>query len=162
MWPQQWPCFRYVEIPSTDERKSPVVSFEEFDAAVSKNQLPPANNPGRAEVMNERLSGAVHLYGNRAVGAGWIVGYRAADGSAAMLGDGEPKEGRTFNDALREACDALVDVGVQGRIAVHMDLPSGPRRAVVDVRHPPYFGQLEWGPGVVLTISAEEVEAAAE
>ena len=35
MWPQQVPCFRYVEVPLEESqvKRSPVVSWEEFDAA---------------------------------------------------------------------------------------------------------------------------------
>lgn len=35
MWPQQIPCFRYVEVPESeaDVQRSPVVPWEEFEAA---------------------------------------------------------------------------------------------------------------------------------
>ena len=35
MWPQQSPCFRYVEVPESEAnvRQSPIVTWEEFEAA---------------------------------------------------------------------------------------------------------------------------------
>ena len=102
----------------------------------------------------------IALYGTTRVGGGFIA--TTADGR--MFGDGEPRKWWSMTEALWMAVEALRSAGVRaGRCVVHVDFPSGPRAAAVDLgRHVPAFGSLEWGPGVTYSVSADQIQAAAE
>jgi hypothetical protein len=78
-----------------------------------------------------------------------------------MLGNGEPREGRTMTDAIWLACDALIANGIKTGL-VRVFEPSGRLCAVTPLRHPATFGGLAWEAAPQHTISAAEIEKAAE
>ena len=104
-----------------------------------------------------KLVGEICLYGNMSIGAGWLA--TTADGK--LLGDGEPRQGRSFTEAVWLACDALRTAGAAvGKVRVFA--AGGERMADTDINHPGYYGSLSWVPATVLVISAAAIEAAAE
>lgn len=119
-------------------------------------------------MISKRNAGEVKaticLYGRYS--AGWIAelfvpGTEATSFSYAqkMLGDGMPVEGRSFTEAVYQACAALVAEGYTGDAWVFE--PSGLRKALVSVNMPKYFGDLKWESAEVYTISSEQILAAA-
>ena len=57
------------------------------------------------KTQTQKIVAEICLYGTHVAGAGWLA--QLADG--ALLGDGEPRTGRTFTDAVWLACDAIID-----------------------------------------------------
>lgn len=111
-----------------------------------------------------KLVAEICLYGNgpTGCGAGWLA--RLADGS--LLGDGEPKAGRSFTEAVFQACDHVLRAygacGGRPRTAiVRVFASGGERMADTDARHPGYFGDLKWQPATVYVIEAADLNAAA-
>src|SRR5262245_33682800 len=104
----------------------------------------------------QQVAAEVCLYGTREIGAGWLA--RTADGT--LFGDGEPRQGHTFTDALWIACKAMREAGVQGR-TVRVFSPDGLRMADTIIDRPAYYGDLKWRPATVIVVSAEEIERAA-
>lgn len=107
---------------------------------------------------SNKLAAEICLYGTHVVGAGYLV--RLADGR--MLGDGEPKPGRTFTDALWLACDEVLKAGLPLLSRVRVFEPTGTFMADTGLLSPGYFGDLKWQRATVYEISAEVIEAAAE
>lgn len=104
-----------------------------------------------------KLVAEICLYGNSAVGAGWLV--RMHDGR--MLGDGAPKAGRSNTEAVWLAVDAIRTAMPAPLFATaRVYAPSGCLCADVDLRHVGYYGDLKWLPAAVYAISAAEIEAA--
>lgn len=115
----------------------------------------------------------VFLYGASHCGFGFLahLGERMSDDPQGMV-DGMPEEKfdgptkfkyGTATEALFAAHKELNERGLDDRkaqVAVHMDLARGPSVAVYK-GSPPSFGQLSWGDGAVMVISAEAIEAAA-
>jgi len=112
-----------------------------------------------------KIVAEICLYGNGAadVGYGWLA--RLSDG--AMLGNGEPRPGRSQTDCLWQACDhvrRLRTMAAQPKPwtgTVRVFAPGGKLMADTDLNHPGYFGDLKWQPATALEISAEAIEAAA-
>jgi len=96
------------------------------------------------------------LYGNGAVGAGWL----AATNDCRMFGTGEPRADCSFTEAVWEAQETLVKTGLTGMARVFT--PSGHSMAIIDLQAVVTFGDLKWQPAPVYTISAESLIAAAE
>jgi len=115
-----------------------------------------------ARKSNNQITAAeICLYGTTTHGAGYIAAVHFADGTQAMHGDGEIRQGRTFTDALILARMDLMDAGCKPntKLAVHMDRVDGtPMVAVLTLGAVRYAGELRWTvaePAVV--IEAEEV-----
>ena len=116
-------------------------------------------------MATKRTSGSVAeicLYGNHETGAGWLA--RTADG--AMLGDGEPRVGRSNTEAVWQACDEVrrsyaPSKRLPHQTTVRIFAPGGRRMADTTLGNPGYFGDLKWQAATVLEISAEAIEAAA-
>src|SRR5688500_9948847 len=84
-------------------------------------------NQNAASVVAE-----ICLYGNSRIGAGWLA---SVPGAAPLLGDGEPKAGRAFSEAVWLACDAIRAAGVVGG-KVRIFAPGGERGAEADLNYP--------------------------
>lgn len=94
----------------------------------------------------------VCLYGTSWIGAGWLAS--TADGR--RFGDGDPKAGRTFTEAVWAAFGALEAAGVKAGL-VRVFEPNGTHVAGVDLAGTwPTFGDLRWqpAPSYVVTIPA--------
>lgn len=108
------------------------------------------------------------LYGNGILGCGsgfiaTILDNRRNNGEAnPQYGNGEPVAGYTHTQALWAACDAVRRAGYQfGKVWVYQ--PGGMMKAVADLNHPGYYGDLKWQAAEVYGISVERLlEAAAE
>lgn len=106
--------------------------------------------------------GEICLYGgNAATGSksGWLATIGPlTDGR--MLGDGEPHY-YGLTEAVWAACEALRESGIQ-RGNAWVFAPGGKLRALVDINHPAYYGQLQWEAAPVFTLSAAAIMEAAE
>ena len=107
---------------------------------------------------SQKLAAEVALYGNgpTGVGSGWLA--RLADGT--ILGDGEPKAGRTFTDAVWLACEAVRQAGVTGG-RVRVFAAGGRLMADTDLNNPGYFGNLNWRAATAYVVSADDILVAA-
>ena len=100
------------------------------------------------------------LYGSSDA-AGWLA-HAGPLSSEGLLGDGEPREGRTLNDATWLALDALRKAGTT-RGLVQIVEPRGKLAATTEISNPwQWFGDLEWRPAPVYVIEADAIIAAAE
>ena len=109
--------------------------------------------------MSSRSSAPVAelcLYGTSVTGAGYLV--RTADGR--LFGDGEPRQTRSFTDAIWLACDALCQAGIVGRVVVYR--PDGLRMAFTDVARPASYGALVWEPAPVYVLTDAALIAAGD
>jgi hypothetical protein len=97
------------------------------------------------------------LYGTHETGAGYIAATR--DGS--HFGNGEPRTGRTFTEAVWIAVGALEAAGGLEAGRVRVFAPGGERMAWMELTSPLTFSDLAWEAAPVYTISASELEAAA-
>lgn len=84
-----------------------------------------------------KITAVVCLYGNRNIGAGWIVSDKKG-----QAGTGEPVANKSFTEAVYEAVDALKARGVTGTIRIFA--AGGQHYAEVGVDRVPYFGDLKW------------------
>lgn len=109
-----------------------------------------------SKAKDNAVIGDICLYGSSASGAGYIA--MAVDGR--MFGDGEPLAGRGLNDAMWLAALDLKAAGLSGNAWVYA--PGGEIRALLDVDYLKYFGDLPWEPAPKLSISYEDIMAAAE
>src|SRR4051812_13804456 len=99
-----------------------------------------------------KIVAEICLYGTNAVGAGWLA--RTAGGR--MFGDGSPKMGRAFTEAVWQACDAVRADGIEsGSVKVYS--PDGQRVATADLGRPGYYGDLKWQAAQVYTVTAEQI-----
>lgn len=98
--------------------------------------------------------GEICLYGTLRAGAGYLA--RLADGR--LLGDGELHEGRGFTEAVWLACLDIREAGVTaGKVWVYAS--CGGRKALCDLNHPGYYGDLKWEtaePAAVVTVNDAE------
>ena len=98
----------------------------------------------------------ITLYGSTQHGAGWLATY-----GGNMLGNGEPREGRTMTEAIWQACGALNANGItKGHVRVYE--PRGRLCAVTPLQTPATFGGLVWEAAPQYTISVAEIEKAVE
>jgi hypothetical protein len=111
-----------------------------------------------------RLVAEICLYGNRSIGAGWLA--RTRDNT--LLGDGEPREGRSFTEAVWQACDAIYhNRSLCGKIrpgtgTVRVFAAGGALMADTDLNHPGYFGDLKWTEATMLVVDSDAIIAAAK
>lgn len=81
------------------------------------------------------------LYGTSAIGAGYLHVHR---GSVRPEGSHEPKQGRSFTEAVWLACDELRAAGVTSG-AVRVFAPGGEHVAVIDIgSHVPTYGDMKF------------------
>ena len=126
-----------------------------------------ANKEGTMARKSNRIAAAeICLYGTTTHGAGFIVAVHFADGTQAMHGDGEIRQGRTFTDALILARMDLAEAGCNAttRLAVHMDRADGiPMVANLTLGEVRYAGDLRWTVAEpALEITADQIDAMAE
>src|ERR1700679_2149447 len=88
----------------------------------------------------KRIVGEVALYGTSQIGAGWI----APTAAGVWIRDGEPKLGRSFTEAIFQACAAIAKSESSGVVRIYS--PDGQRVAETPVSLPRYFGDLSWQP----------------
>jgi hypothetical protein len=126
-------------------------------------------NRGTTMSAKTRIVGEICMYGNsQTCGAGWLAAVEPtldkrnrSVAQSTLLGDGDPKIGRAFTEALWQACDAIRETGpTAGLVRVYE--PGGHWCATTSLSQPVCYGDLEWTPAPVLTISVEEIMAAAE
>ena len=89
------------------------------------------------------------LYGTSRIGAGFIV-CRLDNGK--MAGDGESVAGRSFTEATWMGIESLRTLGVEAGL-VRIFEPGGDRMAIVDINRVPSYGNLQWGPAPIYTLS---------
>jgi len=104
-----------------------------------------------------KLVADICLYGNHTIGAGYLV--QLTDGR--LLGDGEPKAGRSFTEAVWLACRDVCEAGISAGL-VRVFAPGGQRMADTDLNHPGYFGNLKWQPAIQYVLSVDELVDAAK
>lgn len=115
---------------------------------------------------NEKLVAAIHLYGSRDAGHGYIIdaenGFKADSQTDKDRPETLLRKGRSATDAIFLAVQDLKEHGVtRGIVVVHYDFPHGPRVAKIDIGwRIPYFGELKWEQGETVVVSAEEIERA--
>jgi hypothetical protein len=98
------------------------------------------------------------LYGGNMHGFGYLA--RTADGR--MFGDGEPAPWRSKTDALGLAIlDIREKAGIRSGQALVFD-PSGEHMAECPIDSIPYYGDLEWKPAPVVTLSYDDIVTMAE
>lgn len=100
---------------------------------------------------NQKVVGEICLYGTTAIGAGYLA---QAEGGY-MIGNGEPKAGRSMTEAVWLACDELRMCGIQ-RGLVRVYAPGGRFVAATDINHPVYYGNLKWesaAPACVVSVA---------
>jgi hypothetical protein len=105
---------------------------------------------------SNKIVAVVCMYGNHGVGTGWLA--TLPDGR--LLGDGELTQGN-FTDSLHLAARALKDAGTERGVIRVFDA-GGRYCADVELSKIRYYGDLNWLPAPVVTISAEDLIAAAE
>jgi hypothetical protein len=98
------------------------------------------------------------LYGTRETGAGYI-GCRLDHGQT--VGSGEPVRNRSFTEAIWLAAEDLRGLGVDRGIVRIFD-SGGERMALVEMHRIPSYGNLQWQPAVVWTISVDALVGAAK
>lgn len=96
---------------------------------------------------------SICMYGNSSIGAGWLASH-----NGQMFGDGEPKHGRSFSEAVFQACDALSKAGVSGDAWVYA--AGGLRKAKVSVSRPVWYGNLQWVSAEVYEVPASVIDSA--
>src|SRR5262245_39252201 len=105
------------------------------------------------------IIGDICLYGSPDVGYGFLAEHR--DGR--RFGDGEPRHYWSLTDAMwMAAIDLRGGYELGGTERARVFSPDGERMALLDLHGLRYFGELDWGPIPVLTISHEDIVAAAE
>lgn len=106
---------------------------------------------------SSQVVGSIHIYGASHCGFGFIACKRVEGQKDEMFGDGEPKAGRSATDALWLGGMDLNKAGVRkGDVEVHMDVAGMPKMALADLANLPYFGQLKWQDGTVVTVKIPE------
>jgi hypothetical protein len=93
------------------------------------------------------------------VGAGWIAEVPVHRGKM-FLGNCTPVPGRSFTEAIYEACRAVRTYHETGKVKVYE--PTGELVAETDVCHPCYFGDLKWSAAPQYVLAVEELLAVAE
>lgn len=114
------------------------------------------------KTLKTQLVAEICLYGNRETGAGWLA--RMEDG--ALLGNGEPKAGRSNTEAVWRACDQIGRVlgmcgGRPRNATVRVFASGGDLMADTSLTNPATFGDLKWVPATVYVVSAEAIEQTA-
>ena len=105
------------------------------------------------------IVGSIHLYGARHCGHGYISCKRVPGKPDQMFGNGELRAGRSATDALFLGGELLRQKGLfRGMVEVHMDFDGMPKVALADLSNLPYFGQLQWVDGPVVTLKLPEVQ----
>lgn len=121
--------------------------------------------------QKSKIVAEICLYGVRSTGAGWIAqiadDVREADGVKRLIGDGEPRQDRTFTDAVWQACQAIRDLLAPRGRDVSRDVvrvydTGGKRFAEIDLTCPPNYGCLTWERAPVFVLSMEEIIAASQ
>lgn len=105
--------------------------------------------------------GSIHIYGTSRHGHGFIACKRnGKDQKDTMFGDGSLRESRSATDALFLAGEELRKAGLtKGQVEVHIDVAGMPKVAMADLANLPYFGQLKWVDGHIITVKLPEVQA---
>lgn len=128
---------------------------------------------------NLQVVGSVHLYGTTQSGFGYLAFTRSGRDLRSMVKVGgedsfsrQAKVTTSGTEAFWRGMEDIKDAlegrhvprpEVRGLVEIHIDLPSGPRMAVVELHKAwPYFGDLKWQAGPVYEISAEEILKHAE
>lgn len=115
------------------------------------------------QMKAKKIVAEICLYGTSQIGAGWIA--QLEDGTT--LGNGEPREGRSFTHAIFQACNQILRIngmcgGRPRQDTIRVYAPGGERMAETSLRHPDYFGDLKWTAAIQYEVSAESLMAAAE
>ena len=98
------------------------------------------------------------LYGNPHTCGAEYLGARLPHGQT--FGTGEPLADRTFSEAIWAGQRDLYNAGVRRGLVRVFDA-GGERLAIIGVAEAVAYGQLQWQPAPVYTISAEALIAAA-
>jgi hypothetical protein len=98
------------------------------------------------------------LYGTSYTGAGYL-GVRMPHGQT--FGTGDPVKERSFSEAIWHGLDDLRRAGVTVGLVRVFDT-GGERMSIIDINSAIYYGAMQWQPAPVYTISAAELERAAE
>ena len=110
-----------------------------------------------ATKTKKKVRGSVAIYGTDRVGHGFIASVEGGQ----TFGDGDPREGYTATDTLFQGLRKLRANGVDGDIAVHIDVDGEPLVAMVRPGAFPMFGDLKFTTGEMLSVSAEAIMQAA-
>jgi hypothetical protein len=102
------------------------------------------------------LIGDVGLYGNREIGFGWLASHKGG-----LIGTGEPGHD-SMTTAIWSAVDALRSEGLDGTGMIVIYAPGGERCAVYRLDSVPTVGQMTWRPAPTITITADQIAAAAQ
>lgn len=79
------------------------------------------------------------LYGTTSVGAGYLISVQ----NEKPFGQHEPRQGRSFTEAVYMAAGELAARGVlEGQIVIYA--PGGLKRSLVSLSSIPNFGSLKW------------------
>ena len=92
-------------------------------------------------------------HGHTGNGAGWLA---SVHGVRGLLGDGEPRKGAGFTEALWMAINAINATPGARPGLVHVYESSGRFMAVTSTSHPAYYGDLQWMPAPVLVLDVAE------
>ena len=106
----------------------------------------PAKQPAVSPYSPHQVSAGICLYGTSALGFGYLADTRI-DGQLRIFGDSTPTAGRGATEAMWLAAQELLDAGVRGHVAVHIDVGDVPMVAVFKLGDLPAFGGLVWRRG---------------
>lgn len=108
-----------------------------------------------------QIVGSVSVYGTSAVGFGYLA--FAITPSNKVGGTGEPIISRySGTAAIWHGLQDIKNHVALGLVEINYDFATGPRMAIVDLaKRWPTFGDLKWQEGRILTISAQQIEEAA-
>lgn len=105
----------------------------------------------------QKIVAEIYLYGTNKIGFGWLASYRGQ-----ILGDGEPKAGRSCTETVWDACDSLRvaiqanDGGKAGAFGLAtVFAPGGQHEGEIEIGRPGYYGDIEWRAARVYVVDVE-------
>lgn len=97
-----------------------------------------------------KIAAVICLYGNHAIGAGWLANLATPEtpktNKTIPLGDGEPKTGVGFTEAVWAARDALYAAGMKHNALVRIFAAGGLFYAEAKANEISWYGNLGFKP----------------